>query len=104
MSGRFLKAQGPRQGTAGSPALERPCEPSNITRPESFVEKGEAAVFLHMAEGTLMKHVRAGEIPAHPRGTGQRRRWLFLISELAEWMRSQVNSACDSCRDDRRSK
>jgi hypothetical protein len=37
-------------------------------------------------------------IPAHPRGDGQRRRWLFLLSELDAWMRSRVNSACDPCR------
>jgi len=36
---------------------------------------------------------REGRIPAHPFGSGDRKRWYFLISELAEYLRGQVNSA-----------
>jgi len=36
---------------------------------------------------------REGRIPAHPFGSGDRKRWYFLISELAEHLRGQVNSA-----------
>jgi hypothetical protein len=36
---------------------------------------------------------REGRIPAHPFGTGSRKRWYFLISELAEHLRAQVNCA-----------
>ena len=68
---------------------------------EPFVEADEAAPFLRMSPDYLKKLARAGKIPAHPRGDGQRRRWLFLMSELAEWMRSQVNSACDPCSNGR---
>jgi len=64
---------------------------------EPFVEAEEAASFLRMSPEYLKKLARAGKIPAHPRGDGQRRRWFFLMSELAEWMRRQVKSACDPC-------
>jgi hypothetical protein len=68
---------------------------------EPFVEADEAAPFLRMSAEYLKKLARAGKIPAHPRGDGQRRRWLFLMYELAEWMRSRVNSACDPCSNGR---
>jgi len=66
---------------------------------EPFTEASEAAPFLRMSERHLKKLAREGTVPAHPRGDGQRRRWLFLLSELDAWMRSRVNSACDPCRD-----
>ena len=66
--------------------------------PEPFVEAEQAAPFVCMSPRHLKKLAREGRLPAHPRGDGQRRRWLFLVSELAEWMRSRVNSACDPCR------
>jgi hypothetical protein len=68
---------------------------------EPFVEAEEAAGFLRMSAEYLKKLARAGKVPAHPRGDGQRRRWFFLMSELAEWMRRQVNSACDPCSERR---
>lgn len=64
---------------------------------EEFIEAEDAAPFLKMSAEYLRKLARAGKIPAHPRGEGQRRRWLFLMTELAQWMKSQVNSACDPC-------
>src|SRR5258707_1034231 len=42
---------------------------------EPFVEADEAAPFLRMSAEYLKKQARAGKIPAHPRGDGQRRRW-----------------------------
>jgi hypothetical protein len=54
---------------------------------------------LRISERHLKKMAREGRVPAHPRGDGQRRRWLFLLSELDTWMRSRVNSACDPCRE-----
>lgn len=65
---------------------------------EQFVEAEEAAPFVHMSPRHLKQLARQGKVPAHPRGDGQRRRWLFLLSELDAWMRSRVNSACDPCR------
>ena len=55
---------------------------------EAFVEAQAAADFLKVSTGYLKKLARGGKVPAHPRGDGQRRRWLFLISELAGWMRA----------------
>jgi hypothetical protein len=65
---------------------------------EQFVEAEEAAPFVHMSARHLKQLARQDKVPAHPRGDGQRRRWLFLLSELDAWMRSRVNSACDPCR------
>lgn len=42
---------------------------------------------------TIKQMAREGRIPAHPFGSGARKRWYFLISELAEHLRGQVNSA-----------
>ncbi|MFB3813102.1 MAG: helix-turn-helix domain-containing protein [Terriglobales bacterium] len=69
---------------------------------EQFAEAEEAAPFVRMSPRHLKKLAREGRIPAHPRGDGQRRRWLFLFSELDQWMRRRVNFACDPCRDSRR--
>jgi len=68
---------------------------------EPFVEAEEAAPFLKMSPRHLKKLAREGRVPAHPRGEGQRRRWLFLISELDGWMRAQVNSVHGSFREAR---
>lgn len=68
---------------------------------EPFVEAEDAAGFLRMSPEYLKKLARAGKVPAHPRGDGQRRRWFFLLSELAEWMRGRVNSGCDPCSERR---
>lgn len=60
---------------------------------ERFVEAEEAAEFLHSAPRTVKQLAREGKIPAHPFGDGPRKRWFFLISELAEFLRGRVNSA-----------
>lgn len=60
---------------------------------EPFVEANAAAEFLHYSARTVKQMAREGRIPAHPFGTGPRKRWYFLISELAEHLRAQVNSA-----------
>ncbi len=59
---------------------------------EPFVEANAAAEFLHYSARSIKQMAREGRIPAHPFGTGSRKRWYFLISELAEHLRSQVNS------------
>ena len=61
--------------------------------PEPFVEASAAGEFLHYSSRTIKQMAREGRIPAHPFGTGGRKRWYFLISELAEHLRAQVNSA-----------
>jgi hypothetical protein len=66
---------------------------------EAFVEAEDAGPFVHISPRHLKKLAREGNIPAHPRGGGQRRRWLFLLSELDAWMRGRVNFPCDPCRE-----
>jgi hypothetical protein len=48
---------------------------------------------LHYSARSIKQMAREGRIPAHPFGTGSRKRWYFLISELAEHLRAQVNCA-----------
>lgn len=60
--------------------------------PERFVQAQEAATFLGYSSRTLKQLAREGKIPAHPFGDGERKRWYFLISELAAFLRGRVNS------------
>jgi hypothetical protein len=60
---------------------------------EPFVEANAAAEFLRYSCRTVKQMAREGRSPAHPFGIGPRKRWYFLISELAEHLRAQVNSA-----------
>ncbi len=60
------------------------------TSPEFFVDAGEAARFLKINRRTLLHWARAGVLPAHPLGTGSRKTWRFLLSELTHWLRAQV--------------
>jgi len=60
---------------------------------EPFVEAEAAADFLHYSSRSVKHMAREGKIPAHPFGSGPRKRWYFLISELAEHLRAHVNSA-----------
>jgi len=55
-----------------------------------------AAEFLQMHVRSVTRLARAGHIPGHPIGSGQRKKWLFYISELDEWLRAQISS--DSSR------
>jgi len=57
---------------------------------EPFIEADDGALIVRMSPRHLKKLGREGKIPAHPRGEGQRRRWLFLASELHAWMRGKV--------------
>jgi predicted DNA-binding transcriptional regulator AlpA len=72
--------------------------PPSVAQLERFAEAEEVASFVGMSPRHLKKLAREGRVPAHPRGDGQRRRWLFLFSELDAWMRGRVNSLCDPCR------
>ena len=69
--------------------LQRHALPETL---EPFVEANAAAEFLHYSARSIKQMAREGRISAHPFGTGSRKRWYFLISELAEHLRSQVNS------------
>ncbi len=60
--------------------------------PEPFVTAVEAAAFLRCAPVTVKRLAREGKIPAHSIQNGIRRRWRFLISELAISMKKEVSS------------
>lgn len=50
---------------------------------EGFVDADEAATFLSVTRRRILELARAGEIPAHPLGSGKRKTWRFLRSEVA---------------------
>ena len=66
-----------------------PTPPSPLGR-ENYVDQYVAARFLCIEPITVLRKAREGRIPGHPMGTGPRRIWRFLLSELDEWLRSQV--------------
>ena len=51
---------------------------------EPFVDAERASTFLGLQRRRLLQMARAGEVPAHPIGTGPRRTWRFRLSELSE--------------------
>jgi excisionase family DNA binding protein len=58
----------------------------------------EAAHFLKVDRRTAIRWAREGLIPAHPLfPNAERKDWRFLLSELDEWLRGRVNSACREC-------
>jgi excisionase family DNA binding protein len=56
---------------------------------ESPVNQQYAARFLNMHPKTVLRKAREGSLPAHPVGA-DRKRWHFYLSELDDWLRSQV--------------
>ena len=50
--------------------------------PEKFVDSIAAAEFLSIKPRRLLDMARAGEIPAHPIGTGARKTWRFRLNEI----------------------
>lgn len=100
-SPQLLKTNGSTDASGVSPS---PAEWTSISAkfprssplaetPEPFVEAPAAANFLHYSPRTIKQMARERRIPAHPFGSEVRKRWYFLISELAEHLRAQVNSA-----------
>ncbi|MEI9979945.1 MAG: helix-turn-helix domain-containing protein [Edaphobacter sp.] len=63
---------------------------------EAFVTPEEAATFLHYSPVTVKRLAREGKIPAHSITNGVRKRWRFLISELADRMRTEVSLTASS--------
>jgi hypothetical protein len=51
---------------------------------EPFVDANRAAEFLVITRRHLLEMARAGEIPAHPIGSGKRKNWRFRLSEIAD--------------------
>src|ERR1700686_2752930 len=73
-----------------------PTQPNRIISPErpysireEPVNKKHAAHFLNMHPKTVLRKARERSLPAHPVGT-DRKRWHFYLSELDDWLRSQV--------------
>jgi excisionase family DNA binding protein len=61
------------------------------SRREAPVSQEHAARFLNLHPKTVLRKAREGSLPAHPVGAG-RKRWHFYLSELDQWLRSQVIS------------
>jgi len=55
---------------------------------ESFVDADEAARFLFLTRRRVLEMARGGELPAHPLGSGRRKTWRFLLSELHDYIRT----------------
>lgn len=64
---------------------------------EPFLDANEAAAFLKKHPKTVQLWAREGKLPAYPVGDGSRKSWLFLKSELANWVRSGVQPSHHPC-------
>ena len=65
---------------------------------EYYVDAAEAARFLCIHPRTLQQLARAGIVPAHPLGSGPRKFWRFLLSELDDWLRARIDSSRGAVR------
>jgi hypothetical protein len=70
--------------------------------PEPFVDAAAGAEFLKINPRTLQRLARQQRVPAYPLGSGRRKTWRFLLSELYDWMRGRLNCFCHSCHHERR--
>ena len=91
---RFPRADSPEAGGFEATAkLERVVDSQNApgfpSLREAPVSPQEAARFLNMHFKTVLRKARSGALPAHPVGNN-RKRWHFYLSELDDWLRSQV--------------
>lgn len=50
---------------------------------EGFVDAAKAAEFLTLRPRRVLEMARDGKLPAHPLGSGRRKTWRFLLSEIA---------------------
>jgi hypothetical protein len=53
---------------------------------EAFVDASCAADFLCITTRRLLDMARERQIPAHPLGSGARKTWRFLLSELHDYV------------------
>lgn len=82
-----------------TPMSTQPSPPTEAEMPRKAPQPSETPVNARAAAEFLQMHVRSvtrlaavGHIPGHPIGYGQRKKWLFYISELDEWLRAQICS------------
>jgi excisionase family DNA binding protein len=59
---------------------------SPTTTIEYFVAPERVAEFLSLTRRRVLELAREGELPAHPVGSGSRRVWRFLLSEIGIWL------------------
>jgi Helix-turn-helix domain len=55
---------------------------------EGFVDAAKAAKFLALRPRRVLEMARDGKLPAHPLGSGRRKTWRFLLSELHNHIRT----------------
>ncbi len=58
---------------------------------ESYLNAVRAAEHLSISPKKLLAMARSGLVPAHGIGTGPRKMWRFLLSELDHWMQTEVS-------------
>jgi hypothetical protein len=82
-----------------TPVSTQPSPPTEAEMPRKAPQLSERPVNARAAAEFLQMHVRSvtrlagvGHIPGHPIGYGQRKKWLFYLSELDEWLRAQICS------------
>lgn len=56
---------------------------------EPFVDAVVAGGYLGLHPETVRRKARKGILPGHPLGEGKRKKWRFLLSELAVWLRTK---------------
>jgi len=64
--------------------------------PECYLTPEEAAAFLRCSPITVKRLAREGRLPAHAITNGIRKRWRFLLSELAFSVRPEVSLKASS--------
>ena len=69
---------------------------------EPYVSPEEAARFLSLHRLRVLRLARAGQIPAHPIGSGRRRQWRFKLSELDRHMQGGINGTHPPVRHERK--
>jgi excisionase family DNA binding protein len=60
---------------------------------EPYVGPEAAADFLKISRLKIIRMARAGNLPAHSLGSGQRRQWRFKLSELDKHMQRVIHTA-----------
>jgi hypothetical protein len=100
--GLAIRSSNPERTPGRTPSDSTSLTKHRAATVEPFVEAGAAAEFLHYSPRSIKQMAREGRIPAHPFGSGPRKRWYFLISELAEHLYAQLNSAHGEAGRDKR--
>ena len=100
MSSRAVKldAAAPREHASTTRTLVPMPTPTLRLQFEPYVDSEVAGNFLGFRAKTVERKAKRGELPAHPFGSGPRKRWRFLLSELDAFVRARVISQGHPCR------